>query len=335
MPAGLGGGGYLALTFETAMGTYLDPSTAGTVFIPIISETLQYQEDKYYSPQIRQSTIVSEVKQSYYHAAGDIVMEVDTAFLPYLMYLGRHTITKTGAGTPWNYKFVPSQAGSASTAASGAVERTASLTVFRNGIGFGYAGCVLGGYEFTIEDGVLRMTANIMGLSEATPGAPGTPAWTAAKLLGANAHSVFVAASGAVPTFAGASTDFNGFTWNTNFNPNPQNRITSNRSASYISFGETEATYTTELDFVSKTEYDNMKAATTRAIKLESIGDGAAFGVSTDAIKIQGNRTVYDTYEIGLGGMGDLIMAAVNGRAVGIAGGNPYEIQVQSTASIT
>src|SRR4051812_12932137 len=115
MPAGLGGGGYMALTFETTMGTYLDPSTAGTVFIPIISETLNYQEDRYYSPQIRQSTIASEVKQSYYHVAGDIVWEVDTAFLPYLMYLGRHSITKTGASSPFNYKFVPSQAGAAST----------------------------------------------------------------------------------------------------------------------------------------------------------------------------------------------------------------------------
>lgn len=335
MPAGLGGGGYVALTFETAMGTYLDPSTAGTIFIPIISETLNYNEDKYYSPQIRQSTIVSEVKQSYYHVAGDIVWEVDSSLLPYLMYLGRHTITKTGAATPWNYKFVPSQAGAASTAASGAVERTASITVVRNGIGFGYAGCVLGGYEFTVEDGVLRMTANIMGLSEVTPGALGTPAWSAAKLLGANAHSVYVAASGTAPTFGAASTDFNGFTWNTNFNAAPQNRIISNRSAAYISFGETEATYSTELDFVSKTEYDNMKNATTRAIRLESIGDAVAFGSSSDAVRVQGNRTVYDTYEIGLGGMGDLIMASVSGRAVGIAGGNPYEIQVQSTANIT
>jgi hypothetical protein len=335
MPAGLGGGGYLALTFETTLGTYLDPSTAGTVFIPIISETLKYTETKYYSPQIRQSTMVSEVKQSYYHVEGDIVMEVDTAFLPYLLYLGRHTITKTGAGTPWLYKFVPSQAGSTSTASSGAVERTASLTVVRNGIGFGYGGCALGGYEFSIEDGVLRMTANVMGVSEATPGALGAPAWSAAKLLGANAHSVYVAASAAVPTFGAASTDFNGFSFNANFNPTPQNRIVSSRSASYVSFGETEAGYTTELDFVSKTEYDNFKNATTRAIRLESIGDAVAFASSSDAVRIQANRSAYDAYDVDLGGMGDLIMANVTGKVIGIAGGSPYQIEVQSTASIT
>jgi hypothetical protein len=335
MPAGLGGSGYVALTFETTMGTYLDPSTAGTVFIPILSESLEYNEDKYYSPQIRQSTIASEVKQSYYHVEGDLELEVDTAFLPYLLYLGRYTITKTGASAPFNYKFVPSSAGSASTAASGAVPRTASITVVRNGIGFGYAGCCLAGGEFTIDSGVLKFTANIMGLSENDPAGLGTPTWTTAKLLGANAHSIYVAASAASPTFGAASTDFNGFTFTQGFNASPQNRIVSSRAASYISYGETEVTYSTELDFINKTEYNNMKNAASRAIKLESIGDGVAFGVSADAVKIQANRSVYNTYPVALGGMGDLIMASIEGRAIGIAGGNAYEIQVQSNAAIT
>lgn len=334
MTAGLGGGGYMAIVHEVTMGTYLPPTTAGTVFIPILSETLQYQEDKYYSEQIRQSTIVSDVKPSYYHAAGDIVMEVDSSLLPYLLYCGRYTITKTGASTPWTYKFVPSQAGAASSG-TGANERTASITMVRNGIGFGYAGCVLGGGEFTIENGVLRFTANIMGVSEATPGGLGTPTWAAPKLLGANAHSIYVAASAVAPTFAAASIDFNGFTFAQNFNAAAQNRIIAARSASYISFGMTEATYNTELDFNDKTEYDNFKAASTRALKLESIGDGAPFATSADACQIQINRSAYDSYEVPLSGMGDLIMATVTGRALGIAGGDPYAITLKSSLSIT
>lgn len=334
MPPGLGGGGYVAIKHETTMGTYLDPTTVGTLFMPILSESLQYQEDKYYSEQIRQSTIVSDVKQSYYHTAGDITVEVDSSLLPYLLYTGRYTITKTGASAPFTYKFVPNSAGSATTG-TGANERTASITVVRSGIGFGYAGCVLGGGEFTIENGVLRYTAHITGLSEATPGALGTPTWAAPKILGANAHSVYVAAAGVSPTFAAASLDFNGFTFSDNFNAAAQNRIVANRAATYISFGITEATYNTELDFVSKAEYDNFKASTTRAVKLESIGDGAAWAATADGVQVQINRSAYDSYEVPLAGMGDLIMATVTGRALGQAGGDPYAISIKSSLDIT
>lgn len=334
MTAGLGGGGYMAIVHETTMGTYLPPTTAGTVFMPILSETLQYQEDKYYSEQIRKSTVVSDVKPSYYHSAGDIVMEVDSSMIPYLLYCGRYTITKTGTAPTFTYKFVPSQAGAAATG-TGANERTASITIVRNNIGFGYAGCVLGGGEWTIENGVLRYTANIFGLSETTPVGLGTPVWSAPKLLGANAHSVFVAASGVSPTFATASRDFNGFTFTENFNAEAQNRIVADRAATYVSFGITEATYSTELDFNDKSEYDNFKAATTRALKLESIGDGAPFATTTDAVQIQVNRSAYDTYEVGLSGMGDLIMATVTGRALGQSGGDPYQISIKSSLDVT
>lgn len=333
MPAGLGGGGYLAFTFETVMGTYLPPTTAGTVFMPIISESLHYVEDKYYSEQIRQQTVDSDVKPSYYHIEGDIVMEVDANFLPYLLYCSRHSIVKTGP-TPFTYDFTPSQAGSASTAASGAVARTASLSVIRNGIGFGYSGCVVNTWEFTIENGVVRCSMGVLGLAEQTPAGLGTPTWSAPSLFGADASSIYVAASAVSPTFGAASVDFNGYTTNFNYNAAAQNRIIANRAAAYISFGKTEATYTTELDFISKTEYDNFKAASTRAVRLESLIGGATFALATQAFRVTHNRSAYDTYEIGLGGIGDLIMAAVTGRGLGIAGGSPYVISVKSPADI-
>lgn len=336
MPAGLGGGGYVALTFETTLGTYLPPSTAGTVFVPILEESLNYTEDRYISPQIRQQTIASEVKAGYYHVEGDITIEADPAFLPYFLYASRHAITKTGAG-PFVYKFVPSQAGSASTAASGAVPRTLSIAVIRNGIGFGYAGCVVTRVEATIEDGILKFTFGILGVSETTPGALGTPTWAAANLYGADASSVFVDASGLTPAFATADLTFNGFTFTADYNGEAQNRINPQRSASYISFGETEATYDTELDFLSKAEYDNFKAVTTRAIRLLSVhpSGSATVTAATDAVQIDVNRSVYETYDVSLPGMGDLIMAGVTGRAVGIAGGDAYSITVKSAATIT
>src|SRR5688572_19590286 len=123
MPAGLGGGGWLAISLEAVMGTYQPPTTAGTVWVPILEESLRYTEDKYYSPQIRQQTIVSSVEQSFYHVEGDVRLEIDPNFDPYFMHCSRHSITKTGASAPFTYKYVPSQAGSASSAASGNVPR--------------------------------------------------------------------------------------------------------------------------------------------------------------------------------------------------------------------
>jgi hypothetical protein len=336
MPAGLGGGGYMAAVFETTMGTFLPPTTAGTKFIPILEENLTYTEDKYYSPQIRQQVIVSEQKPSYYHVEGDVTMEVDTSLLPYLLYASRYNITKTGAATPWTYKFVPSTAGSATTAVGAGTRKTLSITMVRNGIGFGFAGCVLGGHEFTIEDGVLRMTANILGLSETTPAGLGTPTWAAAKILGADAHSIFTDAAGPTPLFAGSQEiGFNGYTVNFNHNSEAQNRIRSDRSASYISYGETEITLDTQLDFESKVDFDNFKASTKKAFRLRSIGDAVAYASSTDAITIDLNRASFDSYEVGLAGMGDLIMADVTARGLGVAGGDASVIEVKSTIDIT
>jgi hypothetical protein len=337
MPAGLGGGGWLAIKHETTMGTYLPPTTAGTVWVPILDESFVYNEDRYYSPQIRQQTIVSDVEQAPYHIEGDIHMEVDPNFLPYFMYCARHIITKDVAThTPQIlYTFAPGSQGAASTAASGAVPRTASITIVRNGIGFGYAGCVMGGYEFTIDSGVLMVTFNAFGLSEVTPGALGTPAWVDPILFGAATQAVYVDAAGTAPAFASADLNFNGYTFNNSFNAAAQNRLTPSRAATYISYGETEATYSTELDFVDKTEYNNMVSAARRAVRLENIRGGATWTLATSGVRIDVNNSVYNTYTVNLSGMADLIMATVEGRAIGIAGGDAYKITCLSTAAIT
>ena len=330
MPAGLGGGGKVGIAFETTMGTYVAP----TIFVPILNESLAYTEEKYYSEQIRQQTIVSDNKQGFYHVEGDIELEVDATHMPYWLYASRHSIVKTGAG-PYVYTFTPSSAGSASTAASGAVARTLSITIVRNSVVFGYTGCVVGNWEFVLgDDGVLRCTMGILGLAEAVQSAP-SPSWSAPDLLGAAAHAVYLAASAASPTFTTPDTGFNGFTFRANYNAEAQNRINQARSAAYISFGITEAEIESELDFLNRTDYDNMVANTTRAIKLESANGGATFAAGTSGIKLQGNKVSYDSYTIGLEGMGDLIMAGFTGRCVGITGGSAYQIECKSPANIS
>lgn len=329
MPAGLGGGGSVGIALEATMGTYVPP----TVFVPILDESFIYTESKYYSEQIRQTSIVSDVKSSYYHIEGPINMEADPRFLPYFMYCSRHTIAKVGSG-PYDYTFTPSSAGSASTAASGAVPRTMSITIVRNGVVFGYYGCVIGSFEFTIEDGIMLCNMDALGLGEAVQTDP-TETWVASDLLGADAHRIYLAASAVAPTFAAVDVNFNGFTFRTNHNAEAQNRIHAQRSASYISFGITEAEIESELDFINRTDYDNMMNNSTRAIKLESTNGGATYAASTSAIALQGNRVSYDAYEPNLDGMGDLIMADFTGRIIGIAGGDAYSVKVKSPTTIT
>jgi hypothetical protein len=329
VPAGLGGGGSVGLAFETTMGTYVAP----TIFCPVLNEGLRYTESKYYSEQIRQQTIVSDVKSSYYHIEGDVELEVDPRDFIYWCYASRHTIVKSGAG-PFVYAFTPSSAGSASTASGPTTPKTLSITVVRNELIFGYAGCVVGGFEFTIEEGTLRCTLSVLGLSEAVQANP-TESWVASDLLGADAHRIYLAASAASPTFGAVDTGFNGFTFRTNYNAEAQNRIHAQRSASYISYGITEAEFESELDFLSRTDYDNMVANTTRAIKMESSNGGVTFAAGSSGVKLQGNRVSYDEYAMNLEGMGDLIMAAFTGRCVGITGGDAYAIEVKSPTSIT
>jgi hypothetical protein len=334
--ADIAGNGAVWVGIEPTYGTPADPSAAGVgVWVPIISETLKYTEAKYYSPQIRQSAIVSDVAQSYYHVEGDIVMEVDANFLPYFLYASRHTVAKTGTG-PYTYAATPTNVGSTYPGGSA---KGLSIATIRNSIGFLYSGCVVNNWAWTIENGVLRVTMGMIGLAEVDLAGTVTESWVDPHLFGADAHSIYVDAAGTAPTFgAGRDNTFNGFTFNINYNGAAQNRIVPDRSATFVSYGETEATYDTELDFTSKAEYNNMKANTLRSLKLESLrpgGSAATFGAATEAVQIIVYRSNYDQYDVGLSGIGDLLMARVTGRSIGISGGVPYKITCKSAANIT
>src|SRR5574342_1063787 len=325
MPAGLSGSGWMGVALEATKGTYVAP----TVYVPIISESFRYVEDRYYSPQIREDTIVSDVKQGYYHIEGEFEMEVDVNFVPYFLFATRHT-PSSAAGV---YTFVPSDAGSTSTAASGMVQRTMSITIERNDIEFGYSGCTLGSLRIFLDGGILKMGGNLIGEKDNVTSGH-TPTWAAPSLFGADATEISTGASSLTPTFTPV-LDFNGFEFEANFNGAAQNRIRRDRSASYVSFGETELNLTTELDFINKTEYDNFVATTQKAVQLESLIGGATFATATQAFRLTVYRGVYETYDLGLSGLGDLIMAGVTMRGIGIAGGDGYKIEVKSPVTIT
>lgn len=333
--AGLGGLNSVYIDLETVYGTYQSPVAATGIWVPILDESLKYTETKYYSPQIREQTIVSDVKQSFYHVEGDIHMEVDVHFLPYFLYASRHTIVKTGpASGVYTYKAVPSNFGSAYPGGSA---RGLSITTVRNAIGFGYAGCVVGQWAFTINNGILEVTMSIQGLSEEAPGGLGTTSWIAPSLFGADASSIYLDASGTAPAFAARDNSFDGFTATLNYNAEAMNRIRPDRKASFVKYGETEATFDTTLDFLNRTDYDFMVASNTRALRLESNKPGGTgtFAAATEAFRLDMNRVSYDAYEVDTPAMGDLVAARVTGRGIGIAGGDAFSMTCKTPVNIT
>lgn len=333
--AGITGNNTAYAVIEGTYGTYLDPSNAGGAWFPFIDESLAYNEVKYYSPQIRHTTIESEVKPGPYHVIGDIKVEVDCNQFPLFLYASRHTVVKTGpVSSVYTYTVTPSAVGSTYPGGSA---KGLSVTVIRNGVGFGYSGCVVSQYIFAVENGVLMCTMSLIGLAEQDPSALGTDSYVAASIFGQDAHNVSVDASGTAPAFASADGTFNGFTATINYNAAAQNRIRLDRSASFISYGQTDYSYNTELDFLDKTEYTNFKNSTTRAIQFMSIkpgGSGGTWTAATEGIRLTFRRSTYDPYSItSSGGLGNLIMATVTGHGLGIAGAAAFTIECKSLAT--
>lgn len=336
--ADIGAAGKVFVGIETAYGTPSDPAAGGVgIWVPIISETLAYTEpDRYYSEQIRQEAVHSDVKASYYHVEGDIVAEVDAKYLPYFLTASRTTVTKSGATAPYTYSVVPSKKGSTYP---GGTAKGMSIGIIRNGVGFLYSGCVVNQFAFTIENGIGRVTYSILGLKEQVFAAgSATPTWLPPDLYGADAHAVYVDAAGLTPAFAAVDTRFNGYTYTINNNGEAQNRITRDRSATYVKYGITELSFDTELDFTDRTEYDNFKNLVLRAVRFEAQipgGPAATWATATQGYRITTYRSNWGTYEVGLSGMADLVMARVTGRGLGITGGSAYKIECLSPTNLT
>lgn len=333
--AGVGGNNSMYVTFEDPYGTYIDPADGDGVWMPFVEESLVYTENKYYSQQIRKQTIDSEVKPAFYHVEGDIKMEVDCNYMPYFLYASRNSVGKAGpASLVYTYTATPGTFGSTYP---GGTANGLSITIIRNGEGFGYAGCVAPQAVYSIEDGVAMVTFSIIGLSEEEPADLDTASFIAPSIFGADAHTIFVDDSGTAPAFgAGGDNTFNGFTATFNDNGAAQNRIRPERKATFISYGKTEYSYNTELDFLDRTEYDKMVSSTTRALKYQSIKPGGAgtWAAATQGIRITMRRNNYDTYVVNTPAIGDLIMAQVTGHGLAQTGAAAYTIECKSLANI-
>jgi hypothetical protein len=333
MPAGLGAGGAIGVALETAAapGTWVTPA----IWVPVLNENINYTEARYFSEAIRQQTIDQAAKRGYYHVEGTLGLELDTRTLPYFLHASRMGVVKTGAATPWTYNYSP-----ASGATIPATNRTLSITLLRNQTWFAYTGCVVTNFDITINNGILEFNPTIMGTTDVAAGVitpTPTPAWTPAQILGAEAHSIAVGDGALLSPVAGvtamasATVDqtFNGFTFTSNDNGAAQNRINQSRGAAYISFGKTEASVTTQLDFANRTDYDHFENADSKRLQFIS-SNGAS-----DKVVINIYNSVFESYGVHLGAMADLVMADSVFHVLASGGANPgFDMNVVSTTSL-
>jgi len=296
-------------TFNSALnyGSY----TAPTKFFPFNSESLKFDQATVWRRPIRQSVDVLGAVPGNVHVNGDIEMEALEDVIIYFLLASRVSATKTGT-TDKVYVFDPTP--------NATPVLSLSLTVVRNGIVFGYRGCVLSSFTITPSDGLLMFNMSIIGSDESVQSLP-SPVYPTTVPFGAGQYEVNIAGTQVFDTDT--------FEFMVNDNAEPQFRLKdTGRGAQYVKFGERECTITMERDFFNRTEFDAFKALTAQLIFIR--GEKSA----TNYVQVNAPVSVKNTYEVGLSGQGDLVRASIEYMNVIDASGNSYTIEVGTQENI-
>jgi hypothetical protein len=296
-------------TINTALsyGTY----TAPTKYFPFNTESLKFDQATIWRRPIRQSVDVLGGVAGNVHINGDIEMEALEDVLIYFLLASRVSATKTGT-TDKVYTFDPTP--NATPALS------LSLTVVRNGIVFGYTGCVVSQFSFTPSDGLLMFNVSIIGSDEAVQSLP-SPSYPTTVPTGAGQYEINIAGTQVFDTDT--------FEFTVNDNAEPQFRLKdTGRGAQFVKFGERECTISMERDFFNRTDYDAFKALTSQLIFLR------AEKSATNYVQMNAPVAVKNTYEVGLSGQGDLVRASIEYMNVIDGSGNSYTVEVGTQQDI-
>jgi len=302
-------GAFPTMNTATVAGTYVAP----TKFFPILSESLQHQQATNFRRPIRKSADIIGAVAGDVHVEGDIEMEALEDVVIWFLYATRSSIIKSGT-TNYTYVATPTPAALPT--------RTLSITVERNAVIFGYVGCVVSSFKFSVDNGMLMFSVSIVGQDEATQALP-VPSFSTTVPFGAGQYNI------QVPT-ASQVYDMDTFEWSCEDNATPQFRMKdTSRGAQFINFGERNLTLSCERDFVDKTDYDAYKALTSQSITLV-----ASKGVN-NSITLLNAVAIKDSYELGLSGQGDLIRGTINYQLAIDGSGNSYQITLKTQESIT
>jgi hypothetical protein len=180
----------------------------------------------------------------------------------------------------------------------------------------------MGGFSIAIgDDGILKHTANIIGLDEAAQSAL-TPTWPTTTPYGAGQYSL------QIPT-ATQIYDADTFEFTSEDNAEPQHRIKTARTAQFVKFGESNASIKVERDFETRANYDQFKTVTAQAITL------LASKGSSESVQIDMPVGNIKSYEVNLGGVGDAVRASVEYAGSIDDTGKHYSIATKCAANIT
>ncbi len=311
MTVGVGASGYVGIARETTPKTYVAPEK----YIPLRSEGMGYMQDTVWRRVLNKTPDIKGPVPGFVHVEGDLECDITEDTLPYLLLGARGTLVKSGTTPNWIYTFTPNNLATPA--------KTLSVTVVRNGVAFGYVGCVVGSMEFTVEDAMLVGTFSMVGSDEANQTVP-TLTFPDTAPFGAGDYSI------QIPT-ATQIFDTDTFTFQIEDNAEPQNRLSTSRGAQFIKYGERSVTLSVERDFESRTEYDNYKALTSQSITL------LATKGANNKIAFTTPAAIADSYEIsGLSGQGDLIRASIAYNGVyDPTTSKPYEIVINTQETIT
>jgi hypothetical protein len=311
---GTGAGGWLGIAHEVTPGTWVTPLK----FVPINSSSISWVQDTIYRRPIRQSADMVGAVQGNGRVEGDIAGEAFGHIVSLMLYCARTNQAKSGTTPNFTYTFTGS--------AVAIPARTMSVTQSLNNIIMAYTGCVVGSFNFSIEDGLLMFNPTILGRDEAVQAGPFTPTWGSTvedTPYGAGSYQIQIPTSSQV-------FDTDNFTFSVDDSPEAQYRLKdTGRGAQFIAYGERTTSMTVDRDFENRTDFDAFKNLTASSVTL------TATKGANNSISITMPASIKDTYEVGLSGQGDLIRASVAYNGVLDATGNAYTIEVKTQQDIT
>jgi hypothetical protein len=310
MPYGMGAGGLVGVAFETVSGTY----TAPTKFVPVLSESLELKEQNNYRTPIRQSAARIGVVPGDFSVEGTVTMEATEDCCLYFTEASRATGVKTGTTPNFVYTYTPNSAA--------VPNKTLSITVVRNGIIFGYVGCVVGKSTFTVNNNILEFSADIFGLTDASPSPTLVPVWPTSVPYGPGSWTIQIP----TPTQV---FDLDTFSFEIDDAGQENFRLKNTRGAQFASFGERSCQMTATRDFLDATDYTSFKNVSGQHVMV------LASNGANNSIQFDLYNAIKDVYQVPLSGVGDLIRASITYQTVLDGTGNEYQVVYKTQEVIT
>lgn len=314
MPVGLNAAGVVGIARETTYGQYVAP----TKFVPVRSETLEPNNELIERRVIRNLAGVVGIVPGNLHYAGDMEIEVLPDIIPYFLNAGRTSVTQTGASPNFVYAFTPAH--------SALPARSLSITVVRNGVCFGYVGCIIGSMEFSLDNGLMISTMSVLSAQEAVQSVP-APAWPSSAPFGPGEYLV------QIPTGTTVCDVDMSFTLSIEDNGTPEFRMCGTREAEFIRFGERSVTLSLARDFVDRADYDAFKVGTSQSITIKATRTLPAPDANT-FINFVLPAILKNSYSIGLASQGDLTRASIEYTVAAGAATPEYTISVGTAESL-